>query len=99
MAKAECWRLYSAALDERIAATVVSGYFGPREKLWEEPIDRNVWTLLREFGDAEIAPGRAAYADHRAEHFQAAAITAAPPGSQRWRSGHSQGARLQGGTR
>jgi dienelactone hydrolase len=47
--------LYSAAIDTRIDATVVNGHFQPREKLWEEPIYRNVWTLLREFGDAEIA--------------------------------------------
>ena len=33
----------------------VSGYFGPRERLWEEPIYRNVWGLLDEFGDAELA--------------------------------------------
>lgn len=46
---------YSAALDKRIRATLVSGYFAPREALWEEPIYRNVWGLLREFGDAEIA--------------------------------------------
>jgi dienelactone hydrolase len=47
--------LYSAALDPRIKVTVVSGYFAPRERLWEEPIYRNVWSLLREFGDAELA--------------------------------------------
>ncbi|MHB0960381.1 MAG: alpha/beta hydrolase family protein [Pirellulaceae bacterium] len=47
--------LYSAALDSRIDATVVSGYFAPREGLWAEPIYRNVWSLLREFGDAEVA--------------------------------------------
>lgn len=48
--------LYAGALSEpRIVATVVSGYFGPRENLWEEPIYRNVWALLTEFGDAEIA--------------------------------------------
>lgn len=47
--------LYSAALDPRINATVVSGYFQPREQLWQEPIYRDVWGLLREFGDAEIA--------------------------------------------
>ena len=46
---------YSAALDTRIVATMVSGYFGPREKLWEEPIYRNVFGLLETFGDAEIA--------------------------------------------
>jgi dienelactone hydrolase len=48
--------LYSAALDTRIAATVVSGYFAPREtRMAGEPIYRNVFGLLREFGDAEIA--------------------------------------------
>jgi dienelactone hydrolase len=47
--------LCSAALDERIAATVVSGYFGPREGVWQEPIYRNVWGLLKEFGDSELA--------------------------------------------
>lgn len=47
--------LCAAALDQRIAAALVSGYFQPRELLWSEPIYRNVWGLLREFGDAEIA--------------------------------------------
>ena len=47
--------LYSAAVDTRIEAAVVSGYFQPREKVWKEPIYRNVWALLHEFGDAEIA--------------------------------------------
>jgi dienelactone hydrolase len=46
---------YSAALDTRIDGALVSGYFQPRENLWQEPIYRNVWALLREFGDAEIA--------------------------------------------
>lgn len=47
--------LYAAACDTRIDATVVSGYFGPRENLWQEPIYHNVFGLLTEFGDAEIA--------------------------------------------
>jgi len=47
--------LHSAAVDPRIDATVVSGYFGPREDVWREPIYRNVWSLLHEFGDAELA--------------------------------------------
>jgi dienelactone hydrolase len=47
--------LYSAALDPRIASTVVSGYFQPRESVWKEPIYRDVWGLVREFGDAELA--------------------------------------------
>jgi dienelactone hydrolase len=47
--------LYATALDTRIDSALVSGYFGPRERVWEEPIYRNVFGLLREFGDAEIA--------------------------------------------
>ena len=47
--------LYSAALDQRIDATLVAGYFSTREGVWEEPIYRNVWGLLTEFGDAELA--------------------------------------------
>ena len=46
---------YSAALDARIDAVLVSGYFAPRQRVWEEPIYRNVFGLLHEFGDAEIA--------------------------------------------
>lgn len=56
--------LHAGALDERISSVYVSGYFGPRQKLWQEPIYRNVFGLLREFGDAEtaslIAPRRLA---------------------------------------
>jgi dienelactone hydrolase len=47
--------LYSAALDPRIDAALVSGYFDSRERVWREPIYRNVWRLLQEFGDAEMA--------------------------------------------
>jgi len=47
--------LYAAAVDPRIQLCIVSGYFAERERVWEEPIDRNVWRLLDEFGDAEIA--------------------------------------------
>jgi dienelactone hydrolase len=46
---------YAAALDTRIAASWVGGYFQPREQVWREPLYRNVWGLLEEFGDAEIA--------------------------------------------
>ncbi len=46
---------YAAAVDTRISAALVSGYFAPRQAVWSEPIYRNVWSLLREFGDAEIA--------------------------------------------
>ena len=47
--------LYAAALDTRIDATWVRGSFGPRERMWEEPLDRNLWSVLLEFGDAETA--------------------------------------------
>ncbi|QXD23164.1 dienelactone hydrolase family protein [Opitutia bacterium ISCC 51] len=47
--------LYSGALDTRIDSTLVGGYFGKREGLWQEPIYRNVMGLLKEFGDAELA--------------------------------------------
>ena len=47
--------LYSAAVDQRIDASFVAGYFTRRENVWKEPIDRNIWGLLTEFGDAEIA--------------------------------------------
>ena len=46
---------YAAAADPRIDAALVSGYFDSRQKVWAEPIYRNVWGLLHEFGDAEIA--------------------------------------------
>ena len=47
--------LHAAALDTRLKAALVSGYFDSRQRVWEEPIYRNVFGLLREFGDAEIA--------------------------------------------
>ncbi|MDR1593434.1 MAG: acetylxylan esterase [Prevotellaceae bacterium] len=47
--------LYSAAVDTRIDEAVVVDYFDKRDRLCDEPIDRNVFGLLNEFGDAEIA--------------------------------------------
>ena len=47
--------LYSAAADPRLEAALVSDYFAPREGLWREPVYRNVWGLLREYGDAQLA--------------------------------------------
>jgi dienelactone hydrolase len=47
--------LYAAAIDTRFSACLVSGDFGSRAgDISEQPIDRNVWGLLREFGDAEL---------------------------------------------
>jgi dienelactone hydrolase len=47
--------LYAGAIDPRIDAVGVSGFFGQREKMWDEPIDRNVFGLLERFGGAELA--------------------------------------------
>jgi dienelactone hydrolase len=47
--------LYSAGLDRRIDTVLVSGYFDSRQHVADEPIYRNVFGLLHEFGDAEIA--------------------------------------------
>lgn len=46
--------LCAAAVDSRITAAGISGYFNSRQSLWREPIDRNVFGLLAEFGDAEL---------------------------------------------
>jgi hypothetical protein len=46
---------YAAALDSRISAACVSGYFDDRTKVWKQPVDRNVFGLLEQFGDAEVA--------------------------------------------
>jgi cephalosporin-C deacetylase-like acetyl esterase len=47
--------MYSGAIDTRINSVYVWGYFSPREGVWAEPIYRNVFGLLRDFGDAEVA--------------------------------------------
>ena len=47
--------LYSAAIDQRVQAVMVSGYFQSRQDVWKEPVYRDVWGLLRGFGDAELA--------------------------------------------
>ena len=46
---------YAAAIDTRIDGALVSGYFDRRGRVWEEPIDRNIWSLLERFSDAGIA--------------------------------------------
>jgi dienelactone hydrolase len=46
---------YAGAVDERIDLVGMCGYFGSRERIWEQPIDRNVFGLLEQFGDAELA--------------------------------------------
>jgi dienelactone hydrolase len=46
--------LYAGALDERFAVSQVAGAFGPQETCWRRPLDRNLFGLLTEFGDAEV---------------------------------------------
>src|SRR5262245_26901028 len=40
---------YAAATDSRIDNVSICGYFEPREQLWQQPIDRNVFSLLERF--------------------------------------------------
>lgn len=47
--------LFAGALDSRITSTYLWGSFGPLEDLWQQPLYRNVFGLLREFGGAELA--------------------------------------------
>jgi len=46
--------LYAGALDDRITTVASSGYFADRQKVWDEPADRQVFGLLNHFGDAEL---------------------------------------------
>ena len=82
--------MYAAALDPQIDAALVSGYFGPREELWQEPIYRNVWGLLAAFGDAEIA-AMVAPRSLVIEYSRAPEITGPPP-VRPGRSGAAPGA-------
>lgn len=47
--------MHAAAIDPRIDSAYVWGFFGPREGLWAEPLERNVFGFLKEFGGAELA--------------------------------------------
>lgn len=73
--------LYAAAIDTRIDATVVSGYFQAREGVWKEPIYRDVWGLVREFGDAELA-GMIAPRTLIVEASQGPEVSAPPPATE-----------------
>jgi dienelactone hydrolase len=44
----------AAAVDERIRYVAPLGHGGPAEAVWTEPIYRNIWGYLREFGTAEL---------------------------------------------
>jgi dienelactone hydrolase len=47
--------LLAGALDPRIDAVAVSGAFGDAHLTWRQPIERNVFGLLEQFGDGELA--------------------------------------------
>ena len=47
--------LYAMALESRLKAGLVAGYFDRRDHAYEEPEDRTLWRHLIRFGDAEIA--------------------------------------------
>jgi len=47
--------MYAAALDDRFSHAFISGAFASRAKAWEEPIYRNLFGLLPDHGDAEVA--------------------------------------------
>jgi dienelactone hydrolase len=81
--------LYAAAVDPRFAVTLVSGYFDKREQLWREPIYRNVFGLLREFGDAELA-SMISPRQLIIEHSEVPRVIGPPP-SRQGRSGAAPG--------
>ncbi|MGB0582891.1 MAG: dienelactone hydrolase family protein, partial [Limisphaerales bacterium] len=82
--------MYASAVDTRIDAACVSGYFQSRQKLWSEPIYRNVFTLLHEFGDAEIA-SLIAPRQLIIEYSEVPEIAGTPPGVRGRRSGAAPG--------
>jgi dienelactone hydrolase len=82
--------LYSGAVEPGIDAVCVCGSFGPREEVWREPIYHNVWGLLAEFGDAEIAT-LVAPRPLVVEACRAPAV-AGPPPPREGRSGAAPGA-------
>ncbi len=46
--------LFTAALDDRVKSTWVSRCFTPRETIWQEPLDRNAFGFVTDFGAAEL---------------------------------------------
>lgn len=76
--------LLAAALDPRIDAAAVIGSFGPSEEVWREPLERNLFGRLRDFGDAELAAlvaPRPLTVYHRF-HPEYAVNLVAPPGAR-----------------
>jgi dienelactone hydrolase len=81
--------LYTAALDDWPRATWVAGAFGAREGLWREPIDRDLFGVLNDFGDAEAA---ALIAPQALLIEPSAGPRFATPASERGRSDAASGA-------
>lgn len=82
--------MYAAALDTRISATLVSGYFNERDNLWKEPIYHNVFGVLQTFGDAELAVmswPRPLIIEH-----SSGPVLSGPPPPSKGRSGAAPGA-------
>lgn len=46
--------MYAAAIDDRIKKVAIDDYLGNRQNSWKHPISRNVFGLLKDFGDAEL---------------------------------------------
>jgi dienelactone hydrolase len=47
--------LHSAAIDDRIDVALVSGHFAPRDRIWQEPMHRNIHGMLPHYSDAQLA--------------------------------------------
>lgn len=82
--------LYAAAVDTRIDGCLCSGYFTSRQGIWAEPIYRNVWRLLREFGDAEMA-SLLVPRPLVVEHSRGPVVAGPPPAEKGRRSGAAPG--------
>lgn len=80
--------LHVAALEPNVGATLISGYFGPRHVLWREPIYRNLFGYLNEFGDAELA---ALAGGKLIVEFADPPNISGPPASRSGRSGAAPG--------
>lgn len=81
--------LPAGALDERISKVGLGGSFSPRESVWQEPIYRNVWNYVSEFGDAGTAVllgGRALFVSN-----ESGPLIEGPPSIKNARNGAAPG--------
>ena len=46
--------MFAGAIDARIKSTVISGFAGINDRVWTQPVDRNFFGLLNEYGPSEI---------------------------------------------